>query len=215
MEGMIDFELIYVADPMCSWCYGFGPEIEALDDRFDFPTTLIVGGLRPGPAAQPLDDSLRTTLLHHWEAVGERTGQPFDPSGLDRDHWTYDTLVPDTAVVLMRQRNPDAVLPFFERLQSAFYAEGVDITDPAVYPALVTGFDVDPDAFVVGLTSDPALEAAYTDFGKARGLGANGFPSLFLRADDEIFLVSRGYAPADMLERALRAFIEERFASSA
>jgi putative protein-disulfide isomerase len=23
-------QLIYVADPMCSWCYGFGPELQAL-----------------------------------------------------------------------------------------------------------------------------------------------------------------------------------------
>lgn len=212
---MTDLELIYVADPMCSWCYGFGPEIKALDDHFDFPTSVIVGGLRPGPAAEPLDDRLRAVLQHHWEEVGRRTGQPFDPSGLDREDWIYDTMVPDTAVVLMRGAHPDTALAFFERLQRAFYAEGVDITDPAVYPALLEGFDVDPDDFVAALTAEPSREATYTDFGKARGLGASGFPMLFLRADDEIFLVSRGYAPHEMLEAALSAFIEERFASSA
>lgn len=212
---MTDFELIYVGDPMCSWCYGFGPEIEALDKRFDFPTRVIAGGLRPGPAAQPLDAALRATLLHHWEAVAERTGQPFEPSGLDREGWLYDTLVPDTAVVVMRQHNPEAVLRFFGRLQRAFYAEGVDVTDPGEYPGLVNDFDVDPDEFVEALTSDRARKATYEDFGQARGLGANGFPALYLRAGDEVFLVSRGYAPYDMLEPALTGFIEERLATSA
>jgi putative protein-disulfide isomerase len=212
---MTDLELIYVADPMCSWCYGFGPEIRALDDRFDFPTSVIVGGLRPGPAAEPLDDRLRSVLRHHWEEVGRRTGQPFDPRGLDREDWIYDTLLPDTAVVVMRQRNPDAVLPFFERLQQAFYAEGVDITNPAVYPDLLAGFDVESEEFHAALISEPAIEATYTDFGRARGLGASGFPTLFLRAGDEIFLVSRGYAQADVLAQALTAFIEDRFVTSA
>ena len=55
------------------------------------------------------------------------------------------------------------------------------------------------------------IEATYTDFGKARGLGATGFPSLYLQADDDIYQVSRGYAPAEMLEPALSKFIEERF----
>lgn len=208
---MTDLELIYVADPMCSWCYGFGPEIEALDERFDFPTHVIAGGLRPGPAAQPLDDGLRATLRHHWDVVAERTGQPFDPRALDRQNWSYDTLVPDIAVVVMRQRNPEAVLPFFSRLQRAFYAEAADITDPAVYPALVEEFDDDPDAFGRALTSDAAHKATSADFGRARALGADGFPSLYFRAGDEIFLVSRGYAPYDLLEPALAGFIDERF----
>ena len=200
---------------MCSWCYGFAPELQRLDERFDFPTRLIIGGLRPGPDADILDDRMRRFLRHHWEEIGERTGQPFDLSGLDRDDWTYDTLLPDTAAVAMRELNPDAALPFFARLQRAFYAEAVDITDPAEYPRLLDAFDVDPDDFVSSLSSDGMLQATYTDFGKARGLGATGFPSLYLRAGDDIYLASRGFAPAEMLEPALTEFIEERFPDEA
>lgn len=212
---MADLELIYVGDPMCSWCYGFGPEIERLDERFDFPTRLIIGGLRPGPAAEVLGDRLRSFLRHHWEEIGERTGQPFDLSGLDRDDWTYDTLLPDTAAVAMRELNPDTALRFFARLQRAFYAEAIDITDPGMYPQLLDAFDVDPDDFVSSLSSDEMLQATYTDFGEARGLGAAGFPSLYLRADDDVYLASRGFAPAEMLEPALTEFIEERFPDDA
>ena len=28
-------KLIYIADPMCSWCYGFGPELAKLLARAD------------------------------------------------------------------------------------------------------------------------------------------------------------------------------------
>ena len=41
-------ELYYIADPMCSWCYGFAGVIQGIhaqyQDRMDI--SLIVGGLR-------------------------------------------------------------------------------------------------------------------------------------------------------------------------
>ena len=43
-------QLIYVADPMCSWCYGFAPVIAAIADAFRerLPISLLLGGLRAG-----------------------------------------------------------------------------------------------------------------------------------------------------------------------
>ena len=42
--------LVYFADPMCSWCWGFAPVINAIRGRYGerLPVRLIVGGLRPG-----------------------------------------------------------------------------------------------------------------------------------------------------------------------
>jgi len=74
--------LIYVGDPMCSWCWGFAPEIAALAEQF--PVEVVVGGLRPGPLAQPLEDGLAGFLAQHWFEIAEQTGQPFDISFLDR-----------------------------------------------------------------------------------------------------------------------------------
>ena len=40
--------LVYFADPMCSWCWGFSPVIEAISEQFgtSLPIRLIMGGLR-------------------------------------------------------------------------------------------------------------------------------------------------------------------------
>ena len=42
--------LLYIADPMCSWCYGFAPVIEAIAAHFGerLPVRIMVGGLRAG-----------------------------------------------------------------------------------------------------------------------------------------------------------------------
>jgi putative protein-disulfide isomerase len=60
-----DVELVYVGHPMCSWCWGFAPVLERLIDALRVPIAVIVGGLRPGPAAAPLDDRMGTSLARH------------------------------------------------------------------------------------------------------------------------------------------------------
>jgi putative protein-disulfide isomerase len=207
-DSQFEPEIIYVGDPMCSWCWGMAPVVEYLARRPDVDMRIVVGGLRPGSAAQPLDDELRRVLTHHWESVAERTGQPFDPAGLRREGWLYDTEIPARAVVTMRRLAPEHELGMFTRIQQAFYAEGGDVTDPAAYPALVKELDVDESAFMDMLLSDESRTAAWDDFAAARELGVAGFPTVLLRIDGKLQVLSRGYAGIDYFESALAHWLE-------
>ncbi len=190
--------LLYVADPMCSWCYGFGPELATLAEGHGLGVRVLMGGLRPGPSAQVLDDRLRRYLRDTWTKISEITGRPFDLGFLDREGWVYDTELPARAVVVVRELAPDVAWPFFERVQRAFYAEGVDITDPAVYPDLVAEFpDVDGAAFEEALTGDDSRKAAWRDFAEARRMGVEGFPALFLRDGVRVVPLAFGYRKAE------------------
>lgn len=206
-----DLEFVYIGDPMCSWCWGFAPVLEQIDARYTIPIKTVVGGLRPGSDAEPLNSSMRQMLEHHWEQVESRSGQPFDRSGLDRADWVYDTEYPARAVVTMRDLAPDETLAFFTRLQRAFYAEGVDVTDPAEYPALIEPFAVDAATFLDTIAMERSREAAWADFREARSLGVSGFPSLLLRIDDGYAMVTRGYMPYDSLEPALTSWLSDRY----
>ncbi len=49
-------EIIYVGDPMCSWCWGISPALTELRDHFakeKIAFKVIVGGLRPGGGDPP------------------------------------------------------------------------------------------------------------------------------------------------------------------
>ena len=201
------FEFVYVADPMCSWCWGFAPAVEQLRDGFNIPIRIVVGGLRPGESAEKLDDRMRSYLEQTWDHVASRSGQPFDATFLARDDgWVYDTELPAMAVVTMRQLRPDAELAFFTRLQRAFYAEGIDITDPGTYPQLVAEFISDTQEFLHAFTGDEARWAAWNDFSTARSWGIAGFPALLLRDGDDMSLVTRGFQPANTLVPAVANF---------
>jgi len=201
-------EVIYVGDPMCSWCWGMAPVVEYIANRPDVDFRVVVGGLRPGPAAQPLDADLRGFLAHHWEKVAEATGQPFSPVALERENWTYDTEMSARAVVVMRQLQPQHELTLFTRIQRAFYADGVDVTEPASYPALLDGLDVDAGEFMRLLVSEEARTQAWSDFAEAHELGVMGFPTVLLHIDGKLQVLSRGYAGIDYFESVLAHWVE-------
>lgn len=198
---------VYVGDPMCSWCWGFAPVVERLEERYGIPVRVMAGGLRPGSAATVLTEDLARYLAHHWDRVEELTGQPFRRDVLGWEGWRYDTELPCVAVVTMREVEEDRALPFFTRLQRAFYVENLDITSPEVYPGLVEGFG-GGDRFLELLGSERMRQRAWDDFRRARSLGVSGFPTLLLQEPGGMRVVTRGYAPPERIDAVLRGTVD-------
>ena len=125
-------QLIFVGDPMCSWCYGFGKELSAvLQARPDLPLQIVVGGLRAG-GSEVLDEAGKQFRLTHWARVEAASGLPFNREALmARKGFVYDTEPICRAVVAARNIAPEApLLDVFRALQHAFYVDGLDTTDP-------------------------------------------------------------------------------------
>lgn len=201
--------LIYVGDPMCSWCWGFAPVLEGVASEFDLEVEVVVGGLRPGPAAESLSPRLEQFLRQEWTQIGRRTGQPFDVTILDElgTDWMYDSELAAVAVTQMRRASSVETLPFFVRLQKAFYSERIDITAIEAYRPLTAEFDVDVEAFLKSLTSEEARKEAWADFSRARRWGITGFPTLLARRGDRLHLVSAGYRSASEISQALSTLL--------
>ena len=200
----VDRELVYVGDPMCSWCWGIAPELDRLlEANPEVPFRLVLGGLRPGPDAAEMTDRMAQTLAHHWHQVAARSGQPFDHSLLERRDWVYDTEPASRAVVVMRHRNEPLAWPLFKRLQGAFYGEGIPISDRHRLAAVVGEFDDDIDGFMEDFDRSDSIKETWRDFALARNWGITGFPTVFLRDGDRGHLIAQGYAPAYEMEISL------------
>lgn len=206
-----DLEFVYVGDPMCSWCWGFAPALEELQDRYDIPLRTVMGGLRTGAAANEMDQASRDQLASYWDGVAERTGQPFTNASLQRAGWRYDTEPSCRAVVAMRELAPELTLQWVARLHRAFYVEGLDITDLDVFSELLDGFDVDPARYRRTLTDPQTLELTRQDFAEAQGYGVAGFPTVLFRDGDELGVVTRGFVEWSQLEPALTRWLEDRY----
>ena len=201
--------LVYVADPMCSWCYGFGPELTTLLDTMpDARLDIVVGGLR-AYNKEVLEDHKRQTILSHWAHVEEASGLPFSPLGMARPGFIYDTEPACRAVVTARtladELSAHGLLSVFFAIQHAFYAEAKDITDPLVLAQVTTSalnaasggdghFDV--DSVLETWQSPMTIEETRQDFQQTQRWGVRGFPALLVFHDNALHMIASGYTKA-------------------
>ncbi|HEY8102534.1 MAG TPA: DsbA family protein [Burkholderiaceae bacterium] len=207
--------LIYIADPMCSWCYGFGPELSALMQGLpELQVEVVVGGLRPYNTQQ-MDEELKTTLLSHWHKVAEKTGLPFVDDALTREGFIYNTEPACRAVVTARKLAPSSTLAMFQAIQHAFYASGMDVTRIDVLSEIGAsvltkmGVPTDAAAFEAVLTSEETIMATHDDFALTQKWGINGFPTLVLERDGKLDLVTSGYVEMPLLVEHMQAIIDK------
>jgi putative protein-disulfide isomerase len=196
--------LWYFADPMCSWCWGFSPVIETLRDEYRDRTkiALVLGGLRPGETV-PMTAAGREDILHHWHQVHERTGQPFRFEHSLPEGFVYDTEPASRAVVTLGGIDPALIFPLFKAIQTAFYAEGRDVTQLGVLAGLASALGVNDARFLQAFESDAARARTQAHFRQARQAGVRGFPTLILQQGEQLDPLVHGCQPLDAVHVAL------------
>jgi putative protein-disulfide isomerase len=207
--------LIFVGDPMCSWCYGFGKELADLMALHPaLPLDIVVGGVRAG-ATDVLDDAGKQFRLGHWARVEAASGVPFNRAAFTaRRGFVYDTEPICRAVVAARRLAPQAdLLAVFRALQVAFYVDGLDTTDGRILAAVAAaalraqGHDVGADAVHAAWLAPETIAATQADFRRARALGVRSFPALLLETPEGIHEVSPGYAHTAALDQRLHTLL--------
>lgn len=200
--------IFYFADPMCSWCWGFSPVIAriAAEAGRRAPVRLVAGGLRVG-TTEPMDARAKAMVREHWEHVQAATGQPFDFAFFAREGFVYDTGPACRAAVAMRNLAPEQTFAYLEALQRGFYAEGRDVTDPAVLAALAEPFCAGADVFAAVYAAPEVEEATAADFRLTQALGIAGFPAVVLKDEAGLVPLTIGYQPFDDLAPSLAAWL--------
>lgn len=202
-------KLVYFADPMCSWCYGFSPVIAGLAEHFAgrLAVEVVMGGLRPG-TTEPMRDKDRDYIRSAWTRVAEASGQPFDHAFFDRQRFVYDTEPACRAVVTMRRRMPAKALRYLARVSRAFYAENQDVTDGLVLASLAGEFEEDADAFQMAMLEPEARNETFRDFLTAQQLGIQGYPAVIAGSDAQGYAVlTSGYQPLAPLREGLERWL--------
>jgi putative protein-disulfide isomerase len=200
--------LIYFADTMCSWCYGFAPEMNrvvlAMGERVEL--ILQAGGLRPF-STEVLTEAEKPRFRGYRERVQEASGQPFDWAFFDRVGYVMDTEPASRAVVTMRMLNIGAAYAYMHAIQRAYFAVNEDIRQTNILAAYAGQFEVDPAEFTQAFESDAMKQATLQDFALAQRFQVAGYPTLVLLKERGAYQVGHGYAKAEVvianIERAL------------
>jgi len=200
--------LIYIADPMCSWCYGFGKTVDALlaspGAAAPLQLALVMGGLRPY-TTETLAAGRAEEIAGHWQHVHEATGLPFEtgPAGAMRQPgFVYDTEPASRATVAVRTHWPQHIWRYFKAVQQAFYADGRDVTQRDTLSAIAEETGLPRANFETAFDAEDTRLATGHDFSQAQHWGIRGFPALLAEVSGDLHLVAHGYLPeADLRER--------------
>jgi putative protein-disulfide isomerase len=199
----MSLDLLYFANPMCSWCWGFQPVVRTLAER-RYSITVALGSLG-ADRARPMRDVDKATVREHWEHVVERTGQPFDFGFFEREGFVYDTVPPSRAIAVVRRHFPALAVPFLGRLQERFYALGQDITDPLVLREAAGEFGIEAERFDT-IFSDPTVAAELdAEWQQTARLGVTGYPTLLALPPGKPAVVTIGWRPLDEVLASLDA----------
>lgn len=208
-------KLIYIADPMCSWCYGFGPELTTLRDGVpELHFEVVLGGLR-AYNRELMDEGLKTTLLSHWEKVAETSGLPFSKEALSHANFIYDTEPACRAVVAARMLAPEVTLDVFHAIQHGFYAEALDVTKGDVLAKICVAVmrkaevNISEEDFLALWSSEEAITSTNNDFQQTQRWGVTGFPTLVFERVGELYLVTSGFARTEVLVERLQNLVDQ------
>lgn len=201
--------LIYVMDPMCSWCWGFFPVLEQLAQQAasaGVPLHLVVGGLRQ--EQMPLRQMERERLLGYWQQVSKVSGQRFAASVRLPEQFVYDTTAACQALVAARTLDNSRLLDLVRAIQQSFYCQAGDVTQPAHLVNLAESVGYSREAFAACYDDPLTAQHTQADFAWVQGLGLSGFPTVLVQRNGQLALLTNGYQPFEPLSELLRRWLE-------
>ena len=201
--------ILYFADPMCSWCWGFAPVMEKvraqIGDQADIQ--VFVGGLRPF-TEHAMTDKDKSYVRNHWTHVQEASGQDFDFTFFDREDFTYDTEPACRAIVAVRKIEPKLAIDMLNRLHKAFYSEGKDTTDAEVLADLASEVGLPRGDFEIVFADEQTKQETLGEFQYAQRSGIQGFPTVVgVDGDTPPVALTMGFRLWDAMEPAVEGWL--------
>ncbi len=200
-------QLLYGYDPLCGWCYGFGPALRHLRSNLpDLQVHPVMGGLVTGARIGRYADMggyIRKAAARMKGTTGVAPSSAFFDLIIRNPEIVASSLVPCAAVLQVRNMAPDRAADFASAVQAAHFADGDDLNNPRVYDriakqlGLTIAFDL-KDCWTV----TPALAA---EFEATREIGIQSYPTLILEKAGRLVPVSTAYEPAKAVSAVLDA----------
>ena len=180
--------LHYIFDPLCGWCYGAAPLIEAARKVNGLDIALHAGGLMTGSDRQPVTEGLRRYVMEHDQRISALTGQPFGDAylnGLLRDTGAVLDSEPPIGAILAADLLGGRGLDMLERIQKAHFVEGRRVADRGVLVGLAADIGLPEATFkpmlekVTGPTTAKHIAASRA---LLKRVGGQGFPTFVFDA---------------------------------
>ena len=193
-------KLYYLHDPMCSWCWGYRPVWDALQQKLPavIEVEYVASGLAPDsnismPIAQ------QQMIQNHWRTIENKLGTTFNHA-----FWTENTPRRSTynacraAIAAHKQGFQNAMI---DAIQQGYYLRALNPSNVDVLVGLAKelsqqqqSLDLDIEQFINDLSSADTEQELARQISLARQLSQQGFPALVLENDGIRHQISVDYS---------------------
>jgi putative protein-disulfide isomerase len=193
--------LYYVHDPMCSWCWGFLPVWQrvqnVLEDKVDI--RYVLGGLAPD-TDRPMPLSMQKVIKGTWS----RIQQEIPGTDFNFDFWSdcsprRSTYPACRAVVAASMQDESFSRQMLSAIQQAYYQRAKNPSDDEVLIELAEEIGLDTGRFGTDIYSDECDHIFKRQLRMTASLGVTAFPSLVLERRGEYVRIPIDYTDSNKL----------------
>jgi len=195
--------LVYVMDPMCSWCWAFKPvlaEIRAAFPQLGYYT--LAGGLAPD-SHEPMSVAQKEQISGIWRKIESTVGTTFNHDFWQNCEPRRSTYPACRALILARQeKKEDAMIA---AIQQAYYLQAKNPSDTDTLVTCAQEIGMDAVAFEEALLSEKTNKALEEELAFNHQLGVRSFPTLILKQGGQWFEMGLDYKDADVMIQQIQA----------
>jgi len=189
-------QLIYIHDPMCSWCWGYAPtwsKLKALLNE-DIEVIYKIGGLAPDSSSD-MPEQMQAILQKTWRNIAAKLGTQFN-----FDFWTLckprrSTYPACRAVIIARSSDKESRM--ISAIQQAYYLEAKNPSDEDVLCQLAQEVGIcSAVEFNQQLVSSVVNDQLLEELDYIRRLPIQGFPSLVIKQNNRFHPIAVNYTDA-------------------
>lgn len=184
--------LIYVYDPMCSWCWGYKNTWKKLEEKLAglVKVDYRVGGLAPD-SVEPMALSMQQFLQQTWQRIAVQTGAQFNFDFWHQCQPKRSTYPACRAMLVARLFNNERAM--LETIQNGYYLNAKNPSEITTLADFATSIDIPKDEFIRLIKSEEIEQQLQSELNFVHQLPIQGFPSLVLEIDQQYFAIAIDY----------------------
>ena len=195
--------LYYIHDPMCSWCYAFGPVWARLQSALPESVKVerLLGGLAPDTTT-PMDEAMRQRLEATWQRIEKSVPGTHFNFDFWRNATPYRSTYPSCrAVIAATAQGAEYDEVMTRAIQQAYYQQGRNPSELATLIDIAGESGLDSAAFAQAISSNETEAELHRQLTFAVQIGAESYPALILSVDGSRWPVGIDYnGPAPVLD---------------
>lgn len=199
--------LIYVHDPMCSWCWGFTDVYEQLLEKLPAEIVIrrLLGGLAPDSEV-PMPESMQAMLQQTWRRIETMIpGKQFNFEFWSQCTPRRSTYPACRAVIAAREQGEQNDPIMTRAIQQAYYQQARNPSDHETLVKLAAEIGLDPERFASQLLDEKTHQQLLDEINSARSIGIDSFPSLMLEQNGQFTSILANYTNMDLILNQINA----------